>query len=190
MRDRNTPCGRRNVFFETFFIHASYAFLAIQLHIILWITSRLHGFAREEEWEGGGGREGREGGGGGREGGREGGWEAREGRRGGRVEREGGRDGGEGRREVGEEGREGGREGGRGGEGGREREGGRGRGEGGRGPSFQWDYWCVRVWWDRWETRSIDPHELVPTTCLHSRYQNNRPQLLAVSRQRVIVASY
>ena len=34
------------------------------------------------------------------------------------------------------------------------------------------------------------PHELVPTTCLHSRYQNNRPQSLAVTRQRVIVASY
>ena len=32
--------------------------------------------------------------------------------------------------------------------------------------------WCVRVWWDRWETRRIDPHELVRTICLHSRYQN------------------
>ena len=50
--------------------------------------------------------------------------------------------------------------------------------------------WRVRVWWDRWETRRIDPRELVPTTCLHSRYQNNRPQSLAVTRQRVIVASY
>ena len=32
----------------------------------------------------------------------------------------------------------------------------------------------VLVWWDRWETRRIDPHELVRTTCLHSRHQNNR----------------
>ena len=39
--------------------------------------------------------------------------------------------------------------------------------------------WWVRVWWDRWR---IDPHELAPTTCLHSRYQNNRPQSLAVTR--------
>ena len=41
--------------------------------------------------------------------------------------------------------------------------------------------WCVRVWWDKWETRRIDPHELVPTTCLHSRHQHNRPQSFAVT---------
>ena len=48
----------------------------------------------------------------------------------------------------------------------------------------------VLVWWDRWETRRIDPHELVRTTCLHSRHQNNRHWSLAVTQQRRIVASY
>ena len=44
------------------------------------------------------------------------------------------------------------------------------------------------MWWDRWETRRIDPHELVRTTCLHSRHQNNRHWSLAVTQKRRIVA--
>ena len=41
MRDRNTPCGRKKVIFETFFIHARYEYF-LDLHLHIYYDTHAH----------------------------------------------------------------------------------------------------------------------------------------------------